>query len=224
MLRVSWATSGEELAAIPVEELRDVMSLKQRLQQLHGISRYRQRFLSSTSPLEDHDRLDAPMDVQLVLLPFVSTSALAPEVLRGDVAKVETMLLEPQDPNIVTPHVQPPLLCAVEEGHMQLARMLMDAKADAAVEGHGGYAALQQAAKMGHPDMVCLLLEEGVEVNMADSQGWTALHVAAMLGHKEIAELLLDAGIDKHRADKNGLTALAVAKRVRQHRIVDLLC
>ena len=68
---------------------------------------------------------------------------------------------------------------------MQLARMLMDAKADAAVEGHGGYAALQQAAKMGHPDMVCLLLEEGVEVNMADSQGWTALHVAAMLGHKD---------------------------------------
>ena len=55
---------------IPVRELSDVKSLKQRLQQVHGLPpRFRQRISSCGSILDDTAKLDSPMDLELVLLP-----------------------------------------------------------------------------------------------------------------------------------------------------------
>ena len=55
MLRV-WTVSGEELAALPVEEQSDVRSLKQHLQRFHGLPRFRQRLLCNGSSLDDDAR------------------------------------------------------------------------------------------------------------------------------------------------------------------------
>ena len=68
-----WKASGEELATVPVEEF-DVLSLKQHLQPLCGASRFRQRLLHGEENLSDDIRLDAPMDLQLVLLPFIDAT------------------------------------------------------------------------------------------------------------------------------------------------------
>ena len=69
MLHV-WKASGEELLALPVQGLSDVKQLKRDLQPRCGFSRFRQRLLHEGMPLNDDDRLEAPMDIQLVLVAY----------------------------------------------------------------------------------------------------------------------------------------------------------
>ncbi|CAE7500026.1 mask [Symbiodinium necroappetens] len=70
-----WKASGEELAAVKLEDFREVRDLKRHLQGLCGLPRFRQRLVSkSLGILEDDDTLDSPMDLQLVLLDFASAS------------------------------------------------------------------------------------------------------------------------------------------------------
>ena len=67
--------SGEEVASIPVDAPRSVRELKQRLHQLHGQPpRFRQRLLLQGASLSDDVKLDSPMDLDLVLLPFADAS------------------------------------------------------------------------------------------------------------------------------------------------------
>ena len=76
MLRIRMV-SGEELATIPVEEVSSVRALKRRLQQLHGLPpMFRQRLLlqGSSKKLDDDDKVDLPMDLELVVLNLCSTS------------------------------------------------------------------------------------------------------------------------------------------------------
>ena len=74
MLNV-WLTSGEMLAEFPVHGLTDVKSLKQDLRRKCGVPRFRQRLLNAGALMEDSTRLLSAMDVQLILLPFISASA-----------------------------------------------------------------------------------------------------------------------------------------------------
>ena len=68
--------SGEEVA-IPLKEASSVRDVKRRLHQAHGMPpRFRQRlFLQGSSQnLDDADKLDSPMDLALVVVPFSSPS------------------------------------------------------------------------------------------------------------------------------------------------------
>ena len=72
MLRVL-QMSGEEVAAVPVEELSDVKALKRRLLQQHGMPpRFRQRLLlhDTQAILDDTAELEGGMTLQLLLLNF----------------------------------------------------------------------------------------------------------------------------------------------------------
>ena len=87
--------SGEEVAKVPLqEELRDVRSLKQNLHRLHGLPpRFRQRLLLDGEALEDAARIDAPVELELVLLASSAVSDLQMEELlsaasHGSVAEV----------------------------------------------------------------------------------------------------------------------------------------
>ena len=74
MLRVTML-SGEQVASIPVMELSDVRSLKQRLHRLHNFpTRFRQRLLHEGSPLGDDAKLDSIADLELLLLSYHPTS------------------------------------------------------------------------------------------------------------------------------------------------------
>ena len=74
MLRVTML-SGKQVASIPVMELSDVRSLKQRLHRLHNFpARFRQRLLHEGSPLGDDAKLDSITDLELLLLSYHPTS------------------------------------------------------------------------------------------------------------------------------------------------------
>ena len=74
--------SGEEVTSIPVEEVSTVQELKRRLHQLHGLPpRFRQRLLCQGSMMDDADKLDSSLDLELVLCPFSGASLTQREEL-----------------------------------------------------------------------------------------------------------------------------------------------
>ena len=113
------------IAAEELEELRDVRGLKQRLKESHGLaSRFRQRLLSDGESLAETARLDAPMDLCLVLLPFVEVSPsqadnLAAAAWRGSTAEVESMLQLPVDPDLTNKDGRTALMMASRGGHVR---------------------------------------------------------------------------------------------------------
>ena len=87
-----------------------------------------------------------------------------------------------------------PLLVAVQLGHTEVCKLLLDqgkAKIEEAMPG--GATALIVAANKGNASIVALLLSRGARVNVRD-QGFTPLLIAAQFGHNEACELLLDEG------------------------------
>ena len=104
-----WKASGDQMATLALADVGSVRTLKQHLQTLCGVSRFRQRLLLRGETLADEAQLasspSGALDVQLVLLPFVSTSVwevhdLTSRVATGSERQVEEILLRPQDPNL----------------------------------------------------------------------------------------------------------------------------
>ncbi|CAE7724725.1 Ankrd17 [Symbiodinium sp. CCMP2592] len=219
MLRV-WLSSGAELAAVPVDEVPDVKSLKMRLCPVCGTSRFRQRLLHAGSDLPDIFRIDHPMDFNLVLLPFAESTQeqmdeLAEAARGGRQADVEGMLQRPQDPNrlgvVDAVELEAPLVLATLEGHMEVVSLLLEAKANPNfyedVDGLRG-PSLNVACSGRSADIVHLLLEAGADTNhvctIFGTPGETALGCACESGHLEAIRALLDAGADKNLAHNGG--------------------
>ncbi|OLQ09359.1 Ankyrin-1 [Symbiodinium microadriaticum] len=194
-----------------------VRALKQHLQRFCGQPRFRQRLLALgddivLSDTDDEDILK-PGDVQLVLVNFISTSALQGEELQGaagsgQTSVVETILQRPQDPDVGDPA---PLLIASERGHLEVARLLLEAKADKEKVDDTGATPLFIAADMAHLEVARLLLDAEADTEKASNGGTTPLFIAAQIGHLEVARLLLRAKADKEKATNIGATPLFIA-------------
>ena len=152
MLHV-WKMSGEELAAFPVVELSDVMSLKHRLRATHQIPVSLIRLLYDGRRLDDAFRLCAPMDVQLVVKS------------RADKFIVSNELLE-----------------AAADGEAEVVRLLFLAGAAKDFVNQHGKTALILATDTGHEEVVRELFEAGVAKDLADAVGKTALIYASSHG------------------------------------------
>ena len=234
MLHV-WQASGRELAAVGLDELYDVRALKIRLQRLCGIPRFRQMLLCDGKSLEDDLRLDAPGDLQLVLLSFPSevVFASAQELIAAAesnlVSTVEVVLRRPQDPNWMNHTGQTALVVASDLGHTDVAGLLLEAGADpdlrGSAEGDGEQLTpLCAASTEGHMGIVRLLLDAGADHRaLSGSRKRAALYEACWHGHMEIVRLLLGAGADVNQEDACCHTALRAAA-IRGHaRVVRLL-
>ena len=156
-----------------------------------------QQLLQNGESLEDCTKLDAPMDIQLVLLP-VSTAA-----------QLERANLE--------------LMYACKHGHVEVARMLLEAGADKDLQAEAGKTALMHASLEGRLEIAGLLVETGVDLDLQADNGETALICAAENGCLEIARLLIQAGADIDLQDEYGMTALSHAAVGGQLEIAELL-
>ena len=113
------------------------------------------------------------------------------------------------------------LMLAAKNGHTEIVKMLIGAKANInvrredrypgslstlllsreeayvahEVRGEGG-TALTIATEHGHAEIVKLLLEAKADVNKKSNDDYTAITLASLLGHAEIVKLLLEAGAD----------------------------
>eukprot|EP00439_Symbiodinium_sp_Y106_P010301 s6582_g1.t1 len=221
-----WATSGKQVASFPLEELTDVLTLKVQLEKSCGVPRFRQRLLSQQSILADHDSLDLPLHVQLVLLPFCSASweqqrELILAARNGAATVVEQLLQRPQDPNLMDCFGESALTEAARANNMSIASLLLEAKADPDIRDERGCTALATAAHAGNSDFLKLLLAAEANPDVTTEDG-TALHQA--LGNYNVKKseryettvtLLLEFRADVDIVDKRGRTALHVASCIQ---------
>ena len=104
---------------------------------------------------------------------------------------METIRQRPQDPDLGDPA---PLLIASQFSHLEVARLLLDAKADKDKAKNDGATPLFIAAQTGHLELA-----------------WRHPIVHAQNGNLEVARLLLDAKPDKDKARNDGATPLRIA-------------
>ena len=117
-----------------------------------------------------------------------------------------------------------PIYWAAVNGHTEVAKLLLDHKANVNARVTDGDTPLYIAAQNGHTEVVKLLLDHKADVNASrHTDGATPLHIAAHNGHTEVVKLLLD-----HKADVNAnrhtcATPLYVAAQNGHREVVKLL-
>ena len=170
--------SGQELAACSAEDFKDAAALKEHICKLCGFPVYLQQLLQDGNVLGDCAKIDAPMDLQLVLLTIPSISS---------------------NGNTISLSAEADLVDAARRNRDKMVRCLLAAGVEKDIRDVDGMTALMIASEAGYLDIARLLLEAGAEKECSDDFGWTALMLASHYGHLEIARLLLQADADKDR-------------------------
>jgi ankyrin repeat protein len=109
-----------------------------------------------------------------------------------------------------------PLLCiAVQEGHTEIAALLLNNRAQVDEADNKGTTPLILAAIRGDIRVATLLLKKhGAKVDKADKLGVTPLTAALIGKHTKVIKLLLDNGAHIDQATHDGTTPFAVAVHV----------
>lgn len=222
--------SGQEVATIPVNRLVNVRGLKQHLRLLLGVPRFKQRILYQGSVLEDETRFYADLDIEVVLIvvPFCGPSQkqrhqFLRAAIDGNFSKVEAMLHRPHDPDLAAENGDTALLLASHAGHVEVARLLLEAGAGVDIADADGETPLILASDLGSVELVRLLLEVRADLDTSDTDGETALILASDLGSLESVHLLLEASASVNIADEDGSTALIAASHAGHVEVVRLL-
>jgi len=145
----------------------------------------------------------------------------------GDVGKVKTLLEE--NPDLVFNEDSTgntALHVAAQNGHKDVAELLLANRADVNAKTKKGITPLHEAAEHGHKIVIELLLANKADVNAKTSVvGQTPLHVALNYGRKDVAEFLLASGADANAKDNDGETPLhyAVMDILQGRNVAELL-
>src|SRR3982751_2495838 len=90
---------------------------------------------------------------------------------------------------------RPVLLWAIQEGHLNVVKVLVAAGASLRRRDDSRFSPLEQAVGEGNVEMVRFLLKAGADVNGPAANG-SPLHTAFAWRRAKIAKLLLDNGAD----------------------------
>ena len=85
---------------------------------------------------------------------------------------------------------------AVNHGHWDVVKSLLDKGADINARADNGVTALMMASYEGAVGVVKLLLNKGAEVNDKSNNGFTALLMAVGNGNLDVVKSLLEKGAD----------------------------
>lgn len=241
MLRISYATSGEEVATVPLGDLLQgeseptICCLKRHLAEKHFRKRYTRfqlRILREGDPtvLQGDEAITAPLDLQLLLM-----NLLQPDVERdakflvsckeGDVEEVQQSLESLQDPNLdATDHPDDSPLCAAAlQGHAKVVDLLLEARADTEWRNSRMMRALHFALREGQREVVSLLLASKADTDAKTAGGEGPLHFAVSEGDSKVVQQLLDSKADKEATDSVGYRPLHLAAARGHMHIVRLL-
>jgi uncharacterized protein len=118
-----------------------------------------------------------------------------------------------------------PLHLAAFFGHVEIARLLIDGRADveAVARNPMRVRPLHSAAAAGQLEIARLLVEAGADVNERQERGFTPLHAAAQNGDVELTRLLLERGADPELAAEDGRRAADLAGERRSDQVLVLL-
>jgi len=116
-----------------------------------------------------------------------------------------------------------PLYAASKNGHLDVARLLVEAGADIDKAKDNGYTSLHIASLWGHLEVVKYLVEQGADKDKATNVGRTPLYIASAIGRVDVVRVLLEQGADKDKTNNRGLTPVMIAEKEGHNEIVDIL-
>jgi ankyrin repeat protein len=207
-MEVCSLASGATLAEFDIADVegKSARALKSMLAAKLRIPRFRQRFFSEdgSQQIEDDEVFGAdPMKLKVLLLEFWPCDEEEDEKMisacrRNDSEALEKLLQQPRDPNAENEGGFTPLHHAAEWGHVELVRLLVDARADIEYKRSTAETPLHLAAQEGQLDVVRLLVDLGANLEETTNEcGSTALHLAAEEGHLDVARFLVEVGANK---------------------------
>jgi ankyrin repeat protein len=142
----------------------------------------------------------------------------------GDLGRVKALLVANVDVN--APRADDgvtALMTASEFGHLDVVRVLLDAKAEVNAKMNNGGTALILASSYGHLDVVRALLDAKADANAKAGNGGMALMLASEKGHFEVVQALLDAKADVNGKANDGMTPLIFASQFGHLDVVQTL-
>lgn len=105
-----------------------------------------------------------------------------------------------------------PLHQAVMGGELEVAKLLIEKKADVNVKSAGlELTPIYIVCIIEDKDMLQLLLDAGADLKVTDSKGNTPLHMAALYGAADSAKAIIEKGADINVKNTEGKTPLAIA-------------
>jgi ankyrin repeat protein len=104
-----------------------------------------------------------------------------------------------------------PLLWATSNGHMDVARKLINYGANMHLLNSDGRSIVMDAASLNDMEILKVSLTAGVDANSQDFQGWTALHFAANRGCSAACNMLIEHGASLNLQTKVSHTPLMLA-------------
>lgn len=160
--------------------------------------------------------------ILLVLFVFsipVLASAIHEAARKGDLKKVAELI--ENKPDLVNARItsteegmeykKTPLHLAVEFGHNDIVKLLLDKKADVNAKTAFGFTPLHFAAMKGRKEVADMLISKKCKLDIKNTFGITPIFMAASLGHVDVLELLLSKGIAVDTKGKNGMTLMHAA-------------
>jgi ankyrin repeat protein len=117
-----------------------------------------------------------------------------------------------------------PLHCAAQQGHAEIAELLIAKGANPNATDMMGETPLHEAVLGGHKDVVVVLLAGGADVDAENRMRRTPLHFAARDGYLDVVEILLAQGADVNAKDKSpSRTPLHYAAQEDHKEVAELL-
>lgn len=116
-----------------------------------------------------------------------------------------------------------PLLLAIDNKHVETARLLIRSKPKQDIPDNEGNLPLLVAAEKGLDTTVRDLIRQSKQPNLKNKQGDTALCVAASRGLESVVKVLLDLGADPKETNRFGDIPLDLAEEKGHKAVIKLL-
>jgi len=150
--------------------------------------------------------------------------ALLFEALREEQKQMVLLLIDSGVDVNVEEKCFAPLHCAAQQGHSEIAELLIAKGANPNAIDMMGETPLHTAVLGGHKDVVLVLLAGGANVDPENRMQRTPLHFAARDGYLDVVEVLIAQGADVNIKDKSpGRTPLHYAAQQDHKNVAELL-
>jgi ankyrin repeat protein len=119
------------------------------------------------------------------------------------------------------------LIAAASRGHVPVARLLLQSRADPECYTKYKQTAVMRAADNGKTDVLRLLIESKASTEAPDPTGESALMLAARKGHRDAVKVLVDAGakddtkIDHHHGEVYHIGHIKPTDKLSLHLVID---
>ncbi len=145
-------------------------------------------------------------------------------IARKGTAKQMHSFLEknPSKINAKNEHGFTPLIICSYANNLEVAKVLLDKKADPNILSDMG-TALMAATYKNNIEIAKILLQNKADVNITDAKGTTALHYATLFNYYPMVKILMQYNAKRNLKDVHNKTAVDYAIEMKSTRILKLL-